>query len=82
MFHSADVIDEDTVIIRFTINCQEINCKVSKKDRKVVEGDVDLVESVQYLMDVVRNPNPVVEEIGHGYLVVGLQRIGVVRQLI
>lgn len=68
--------------MRFRINCQEINCKVSQKDGKVVEGDYDLVENVHYNIDIVRNPDPVVEEIGHHYLVVGLEKFGVVRQLV
>lgn len=82
IFHSANVIDEDNVVIRFRITCQEINCKISKKDGKVVEGDIDLLESVQYLVDITRNPTPVVEEIGHPYMVVHIEKIGVVRQLV
>lgn len=69
-------------MIRFRINTQEINCKISKKDGKVVEGDVDLLESVQYFIDITRNPTPLIEDVGHGYLVVGIERIGVVRQLV
>jgi hypothetical protein len=68
--------------MRFRINSQEINCKISRKDGKVVEGDLDLIENVQYFIDVMRNPSPVVEEVGHSYLVVGIERIGVVRQLV
>jgi len=76
------VVDEDNCVIRFSINAQEINCKISQKDGKVVEGDVDLVESVTYFIDVTRNPNPVIEEVGHPYLVVGIEKVGVTRQLV
>ena len=79
---SANVIDEDTVVMRFRINCQEINCKISTKDGSLVEGDFDLVENVHYNIDIVRNPSPIVEEVGHPYLVVGLEKFGVVRQLV
>ncbi len=82
LFHGANILDEDTVVMRFRINSQEINCKISQKDGKVVEGDVDLIESVQYMIDLTRNPNPIIEELGHPYLVVGLEKIGVVRQLV
>ena len=76
------MLDEDNVILRFRISTQEINCKISQKDGKVVEGDVDLVENIQYVIDITRNPEPVVEEVGHPWLVVGLERVGVMRQIV
>lgn len=82
MFSTAHIIDEDNVIMRLKINCQEINCKISKKDGKVVEGDIDLIENVHYQIDITRNPEPLVDEVGHHYLVVGLERTGVSRQLV
>ena len=81
-YDSAEVIDEDTCIIKFRVQTQEINCKISRKDGKVVEGNVDLVENVQYIMGITRNPSPIVEEVGHAYLIVDLQRIGVTRQIV
>jgi hypothetical protein len=68
--------------LRFRISTQEINCKISRKDGKVVEGNVDLIENIQYMIDITRNPSPVVEEVGHPYLVVGLERVGVMRQVV
>ena len=43
---------------------------------------LDLVENVQYIMGITRNPSPIVEEVGHAYLIVDLQRIGVTRQIV
>jgi hypothetical protein len=34
------------------------------------------------MIDITRNPDPVVEEVGHPYLVVGLERVGVSRQIL
>lgn len=76
------MIDEETVVMRFRINSQEINCLISQKDKKIVEGDEDLIENVQYLIDITRNPEPVVELVGHPYVVVGLERIGMFKQII
>jgi hypothetical protein len=79
---SADIPDEDTCILRFRINTQEINCKISRKDGQIVEGDVSLVENIHYIIDITRNPEPVIEEVGHPWVIVGLQRVGVIRQLL
>ncbi len=79
---SANVQDEDNCTLRFRISSQEINCKISRKDGQVVEGNVDMVENIQYVIDITRNPEPVVEEVGHPYLVVGLERVGVMRQIL
>jgi hypothetical protein len=76
------VIDEDNVVLRYRINCQEVNCKISLKDRKIVEGNESLVLSVHYMIDITRNPEPIVEELGHPYMIVGLERIGVTQQLV
>jgi hypothetical protein len=34
------------------------------------------------MIDIRRNPEPVIEEIGHPYQIVGLERIGVMRQVV
>ena len=79
---TADVPDEDHCIFRFRINTQEINCKISRKDGKVVEGDLTMIENIHYIIDITRNPDPVIDEVGHPYLIVNLQRVGVTRQLL
>jgi len=79
---AANVIDEDNVILRFRIVCQEINCKISQKDGTVIEGKEDLVLNIHYMIDITRNPQPVVEELGHPYMIVGLERVGVSKQIL
>lgn len=81
-YTAANVIDEDTVVLRFRINCQEINCKVSRKDGKIIEGEEDLVMNVHYIIDITRNPEPVIEEVGHPYMIVGLERVGMTKQIL
>ena len=79
---SAEVLDEETCIMRLRINTQEINCLISRKDCKVVEGNVTHVDTIFYMIDITRNPEPLIEEVGHPWLIVGLQRVGIVRQLL
>ncbi len=69
-------------MLKYTINCHENNCKISTKDGSIVEGAVNDVDNVFYHLDIVRNPTPIIEEVGHSYLVVGIQRVGVMKQLI
>jgi hypothetical protein len=70
-------------VFRFRINCQEINCLVSKKEPgKIVQGEDNQVESCQYVFDVTRNPEPEVDIFGHPWMIIGLERVGVVKQLV
>ena len=47
-----------------------------------MEGEEDLVLNVHYMIDITRNPEPVIEEVGHPYMIVGLERVGVSRQIL
>ena len=82
MYESAHIPDTDTAIFRFRINCQEINCIIDKKEGKIVEGAEDYVESCVYFIDVTRNPEPVIEEVGHPYYIIGMERTGVIKQIL
>ncbi len=80
---SASLPEEDMAVFRFRINCQEINCLVSTKEHgKIMQGDENQVESCQYVFDVTRNPEPQVDIFGHPWMIVGLERIGVVKQIV
>jgi hypothetical protein len=82
-YMSAALPEEDVAVFRFRISCQEVNCLISKKEEgKVVQGEKDLVENCQYVFDVKRNPVPEVDEFGHPWMICGLERIGVVKQLV
>ncbi len=61
---------------------QEVNCKISQKDGTVVEGDEALLMNIHYMIDITRNPEPIVEEVGHPYMIVGLERVGVTKQVL
>jgi len=82
VFISASILDEETAVLRFRTNCQEINCLICKKEGKIVEGNETYIESCQYQIDIMKNPEPIVEEVGHDWIIVGLQRMGVVKQLL
>lgn len=82
VYVNAFLINEDTCKLRFRLNAQEINCLVDKKEGKIVEGDDTQVESCQYVVDLMINQDPVVEEVGHHWIVSTLERVGVVKQLI
>jgi hypothetical protein len=85
IYMNAMLPEEDTAVFRFRINCQEINCLVSKKKDevgKIVQGDENNVESCQYVFDVTRNSEPEVETFGHPWMIVGLERVGVVKQIL
>lgn len=82
---SASLPEEDMAVFRFQINCQEANCLVSVKENekgKIVQGEETTVESCQYVFDVTRNPEPYVEIFGHPWMIVGLERIGVMKQIV
>jgi len=82
---SAALPEEDMPVFKFRISCQEVDCLISKKkdeEGKVVRGEKDTVESCQYIIDVTRSPEPEVDIFGHPYMIVGLIRIGIMKQLV
>ena len=80
---SAALPEEDMPVFRFRIQCQEISCLVSKKEPgKIIQGEDNQVENCQYVFDVARNPDPEVDVFGHPWMVVQLERVGVMKQLI
>ena len=82
MFINATLPEQDNPVFRFRLHCQEINCLVTKAEGKVIQGDEHQVESCQYNVDLCRNSNPEIEIVGHPWQIVGIERIGVVKQLV
>lgn len=82
-YHDSTINDEEDIRLQFIINAQEINCLVSTEDQTViVEGNPSLVESCHYVFEVMLNPEPIVELVGHPWVITKVQRTGVVQQLI
>ena len=81
-YHDSTINDEDDIRLQFIINAQEINCLVNIEDGLVVEGNPSLVESCHYVFEVMLNPEPVVDLVGHPWVITKVQRTGVVQQLI
>jgi len=81
-FISTNLPEQDNPVFVFRLYCQEISCLVSKQDRKVVQGEDNSVESCQYEVSLQRNHNPEIDIVGHPWLIVNVERRGVVKQLI
>jgi len=79
----ASLPEEDTAVFRFRVSCQEINCLVSLKEPgKIVQGEDNQIESCQYVINLTRSPEPEVDIFGHPWIIIGLERHGVVKQLV
>jgi hypothetical protein len=61
---------------------QEVNCLVSTKDQLLVEGKDGMVNNLQFILELTPNPDPLTEELGHEWLIVGFERVGVFQQLV
>lgn len=82
VYVNATILNEDTCKFRFRLNAQEINCLIDKKDGKIIEGDDSHVVSCQYVVDIMLNPDPIIEEVGHHWIISTIERVGVVKQII
>jgi hypothetical protein len=81
-FRSAHIIDSDNCVLIFLVDTMEIPCMISKKTGEPVQGTETDIKSCKYLIELKINPDPLIDELGHYWLVVGLQKIGEVQQLI
>lgn len=69
-------------VLRFRIQSQEVNCLISTKDKLLVEGKESQIQNIQYVVELTPNPEPLVEELGHEWLIIGLEKVGVFQQLV
>jgi hypothetical protein len=81
-FTRAYILDSETCVLSFYIDTQEIPCLISKKTGEPVENNDTEIQSCRYLIEMKINPDPLIDELGHYWLVVGLQKLGAVKQLI
>lgn len=82
-FMTAMVTDEENVFFRFRISCQEMPSLIDKKTGKAVDATKEFeVESCQYIIDIEKASDPAIEEVGHDWVIVHLERIGVVKQIL
>jgi hypothetical protein len=82
-FHDSTIEADDTVRFQFILDAQEINCLVDIEDNsEVKEGDPSFVEGCNYIIEIMMNQEPMVELVGHPWVVTKVIRTGVVKQLI
>jgi len=81
-FHNSVVESDDNVRLQFILDCQETNCLVDIEDGSIKEGSTTLIESCNYVVEIMINPEPVVDLVGHQWVVTKVERTGVVQQLI
>lgn len=73
VYQSAEIIDQDNVIMKLKVTLQECTSLIDTKTKSTVNKGV--IESNQYIIDVIRNPVPFEEEFGHCYMIVNYQKI-------
>ena len=76
---SCEMIDNDNVIMRLKISTQEC---IGKKYKNKEIKEKGVIENNQYVIDVIKNPVPFIEDFGHCYLIVNYQKVESYRQLI
>lgn len=80
-YHNAIIENEDNVRLQFILNAQENGCLVDKEG-VVAEGDAHAIESCYYIVEIMINPEPQEDLLGHPWTVTKVERTGVVQQLI
>lgn len=78
-FSSCEMIDNDNVIMRLKISTQEC---IEKKYKNKEIKEKGVIENNQYVIDVIKNPVPFIEDLGHCFLIVNYQKVESYRQLI
>ncbi len=67
----------------YTINVQEISCKVSVKDEnEITEGSEDAIMSSTYRIVMSRHDEPDIALTGHYWEIVEFNKVGEVAQLV
>jgi hypothetical protein len=82
LFFASSIKNNHTPVLRFRIQTQEINCLLSKKDHLLVEGKESQIQNIQYVLELTPNPEPLTEELGHEWLIIGFERVGIFQQLV
>lgn len=82
IYASSLIKNNSTPVLIFRINIQEVNCLVSKKDKLLVEGSESIVNSIQYILQLTPNPEPLIEELGHEWHICGIEKVGIFQQLV
>ena len=79
---SCEILDTENVLMRLKISTQECIEKAITTSKGKKTQDKGVIENNQYLIEVMRNPVPFVEDLGHSYIIVNYQKIESYRQLL
>ena len=74
--------EKDLPLFIFSISVQELFCNVSKKDKKVLEGNPGYIKGVQYLVSIQRHPTPDLATTGHYWKIKEIAQTGVFKQIL
>jgi len=66
----------------FTIEVQEINCKVNAKDGSIKEGGIDSIMDSTYRITLSRHEDPDIELAGHYWEIVEFNKVGELQRLV
>lgn len=80
-YHNAVIDNEDSVRLQFMMNAQENNCLVDKEG-KIQDGEENTIESCYYVVEIMINPEPQEDLLGHPWVITKVERTGVIQQLI
>jgi len=80
-YHDS-IIDGEEVRLQFMINVQEALCLIDKNDKSIKDGSPTKIENCHYLVEIMKNPEPKEELVGHNWVITKVIRTGVVEQLI
>lgn len=79
---SCEILDTENVLMRLKISTQECIEKKYNTSKGIKIQDKGVIENNQYLIEVMRNPVPFVEDLGHSYIIVNYQKIESYKQLL
>jgi hypothetical protein len=81
-FLGGHVPDKSTPTFTFSIEVQEINCKVNIKDGSIKEGKDDEIVDATYRIALSLHDNPDIELAGHYWEIVEFNKVGELKRLV
>ena len=79
---AARKLEKDLPTFIFSLSVQELFCNVSKKNRKVIEGDPGYIKASQFLISIQRHPSPDLATTGHYWKIKEIEQTGIYKQIV
>jgi len=74
--------EKDLPLFIFSFAVQEVFCNISKKDRKVIEGNPGYIKSSQFIVSIQRHAAPDLAVTGHYWKIKEIAQTGVFKQIL